>query len=119
MTRFLASRQVLVYIVIFIIAAALTAAVAALLVNISQRQLEAKQYPLKVVEIPEGELDPAVWGENFPHEYDRFVKTQEDYGQTPYGGSTPYDKLERYPILKRLWAGHPFSVDYNEERCLY
>lgn len=119
MTRFLASRQILVYIAIFVIAAALTAAVAALLVNISQRQLEAKQYPLKVVEIPEGELDPAVWGENFPHEYDRFVKTQEDYGQTPYGGSTPYDKLERYPILKRLWAGNPFSVDYNEERGHY
>ena len=45
-----------------------------------------------------------------------FMNTQEDYGRTPYGGSTVYSKLEAYPVLKRLWAGYAFSIDHNEER---
>ncbi len=109
-------KQLPIYIAIFIAAALLTALVAGLLTNISSRKNEAAQYPLKVVEIGQEELDPAVWGKNFPYEYDTFVKTEENYGQTPYGGSDPYDKLERFPALKRLWAGYAFSKDYNEER---
>ncbi|MER3513623.1 MAG: ammonia-forming cytochrome c nitrite reductase subunit c552 [Chloroflexota bacterium] len=100
----------------FIVGAGLMLGIAALLVNIQQRQEEAAQYPLKVVDIAENELDPAVWGRNFPREYDRFVLTANDTISTTYGGSIPYSKLERYPVLKRLWAGYPFSVDYNEER---
>jgi nitrite reductase (cytochrome c-552) len=93
--------------------------VAGLLMNISQHKSESQEYPLKVVEIGEKELDPAVWGQNFPHQYDSFVKTKEDYGETPYGGSTPYSKLERYPDMIRLWAGYAFSKDHNEERGHY
>ncbi|PJF26186.1 MAG: ammonia-forming cytochrome c nitrite reductase subunit c552 [Phototrophicales bacterium] len=86
------------------------------MINISERQQEARQYPLQVVEIAEDEIDPAVWGRNFPFHYDRFMMTQTDYGETPYGGSNPYSKLERYPAMIRLWAGYAFSVDHNEER---
>jgi nitrite reductase (cytochrome c-552) len=60
-----------------------------------------------------------VWGQNFPREYDSFMKTQIDGQETPYGGSLKYDKLAKYPILKRVWAGYAFSVDYNEERGHY
>lgn len=119
MKQFIKSRPVLVYILIFAIGAALTAMVAGLLVNISERQREATQYPLRVVEISEKELDPAVWGQNFPFQYDSFIKTKEDYGETPYGGSTPYSKLERYPAMVRLWAGYAFGVDHDEERGHY
>jgi len=31
----------------------------------------------------------------------------------------PYSRLERNPALRRLYAGYPFSVDYNEERGHY
>ncbi len=113
------SRQMLIYTIIFIVAAALTAVTAGLLINISERKQEANLYPLKVVEIPEGELDPAVWGKNFPSQYDSFSRTQEDYGKTPYGGSTPYSKLEAYPAMVRLWAGYAFSKDHNEDRGHY
>ena len=116
MRRFVFSRQKLIYAMIFVAAAALTAVVAGLLMNISERKREADLYPLRVVEIAEGELDPAVWGKNFPYQYDSFVRTDEDYGETPYGGSIPYSKLERYPAMARLWAGYAFSVDHNEER---
>jgi nitrite reductase (cytochrome c-552) len=87
-----------------------------LLANITRRQVEAEQYPLQVVEIAADELDPAVWGLNFPAHYDRFMLTQNNYGATPYGGSEPYSKLERYSAMIRLWAGYAFSVDHNEER---
>lgn len=92
------------------------AAVFLLYLNIRQRKAETLAYPLKVAEIKDGELDPAVWGKNFPLEYDSFMRTAENYGRTEFGGSEPYSKLERYPALKRLWAGYPFSVEFNEER---
>lgn len=110
------SRQLLIYAIIFVGAVVLTAGVAALLVNINQRQTEAKQSPLKIIEIPEDELDPAVWGQNFPMQYEMFQRTEENYGATPYGGSEPYSKLERAPAMVRLWAGYAFSKDHNEER---
>lgn len=87
-----------------------------LLTNITRQQVEAEQYPLQIVEIGEDELDPAVWGLNFPAHYDRFMMTELNTGQTPYGGSDPYSKLERYPAMVRLWAGYAFSIDHNEER---
>ena len=114
--RFLFTRQFWLYVVVFIVAAGATAGVAALLMNIQTRKMEAVQYPLKVIEVPENELDPAVWGKNFPVQYDSFLKTAEDYGSTTYGGSTVYSKLERYPAMTRLWAGYAFAVDHDEER---
>jgi nitrite reductase (cytochrome c-552) len=110
------SRQALIYVLVFFGAVLLTIGVAALLININQRQNEAAQFPLRVVEIGADELDPAVWGQNFPRQYDRFMMTQQNYGETPYGGSEPYSKLERYPAMVRLWAGYAFSKDHNEER---
>lgn len=112
-------KQLIIYIIIFLIAAGLTAAVAALLLNINQRKQEAIQYPLRLINLPEGELDPAVWGQNFPYQYSSFIRTEENYGETSYGGSEPYSKLERYPAMIRLWAGYAFSKDHNEERGHY
>jgi nitrite reductase (cytochrome c-552) len=113
------SRQILPYLIGIIGVAILTVGVAALLVNITERQNEGRQYPLMLVEIGENEVDPAVWGQNFPAHYDRFMMTQTDYGSTPYGGSVNYSKLERYPAMIRLWAGYAFSVEHNEERGHY
>lgn len=104
------------YIVAFAGAAVVTVAVLALLFNIQARKREAFQYPLNVVEVAADELDPAVWGRNFPMEYDSFVKTEIDYGMTDYGGSTPYSKLEKVPAMRRIWAGYSFAIDHNEER---
>lgn len=97
----------------------LLAALAFLLTNIMTRKAEAVEYPLKVVQIGPNELDPAVWGKNFPREYNSFMKTKDDTNKTPYGGSVPYSKLETFPALKRIWAGYAFGVDYNEERGHY
>ncbi|KAB2863980.1 MAG: ammonia-forming cytochrome c nitrite reductase subunit c552 [Anaerolineae bacterium] len=101
------------------VAVGLTLIVAALLTNIIQRKAEETEYPLQVVEIGEDEIDPAVWGKNFPDHYDRFIMTRNDGNSTPYGGSEVYSKLERYPAMVRLWAGYAFSKDHNEERGHY
>jgi nitrite reductase (cytochrome c-552) len=119
MRRLAISRQALAYLLVFVIAVVLTIGVVALLMNIAERQREADQYPLRVVDIPAGEIDPEIWGQNFPLHYDRFMMTRLDYGETPYGGSVPYDKLERYPVMVRLWAGYAFSVDHNMARGHY
>ena len=95
----------LLYAVAFAGAGMVTVAVLALLFNIQKRKAEAYQYPLNVVEVAADELDPAVWGRNFPLEYDTFVKTEQDYGMTEFGGSTPYSKLEKVPAMRRIWAG--------------
>jgi nitrite reductase (cytochrome c-552) len=97
----------------------LMAGIAALLINIQQRKQEASEFPLRIFAIAADEIDPAVWGQNFPRHYDSFMRTQDDTLVTPYGGSVPYSKLERYPAQVRLWAGYAFSKDHNEERGHY
>lgn len=71
------SKSILWLVIAFIIGALVMAGVGALLVNIQGRKSEAAQYPLRIVQISNTELDPAVWGKNFPREYDSFVKTKE------------------------------------------
>ena len=110
------SGRMWMYIAAFLLAALAVVAIAWLLNNIQGKKDEAAQYPLQVVDIPDGTVDPAVWGQNFPVQYDSFKRTEENYGPTPYGGSEPYSKLEKYPALKRLWNGYAFAVDHNEER---
>ena len=111
-----AKNRLWLYIGLFIVAAVATVVVVAVLMNIQGKKDEATQYPLKVVEIAADELDPAVWGLNFPVQYDSFKKTAENYGPTTYGGSEPYSKLERTPAMTRIWAGYAFSKDHNEDR---
>jgi nitrite reductase (cytochrome c-552) len=112
-------RNKILVIVAFILGAVIMAGVGYLLTNIQGRKIEATQYPLKVVEISDTELDPAVWGKNFPREYASFMKTKDDTISTPFGGSVPLDKLAKDTKLVRIWSAMPFSVDFKEERGHY
>ena len=100
------------------------------LIDISEKKLEQKNPFFKVVEIGQLEDDPAVWGKNFPHQYETYLKTV-DQVRTKHGGSeamprTPskadprsivaQSKLEEDPRLKLMWAGYAFSHDFREER---
>ena len=101
-----------------------------LLVNIMEKKTESKHTFFRVVEIGEMEDDPAVWGKNFPHQYDMYKRTV-DQQRTRYGGSeavprTPdkadprsvvsQSRIEEDPQLKRMWLGYAFSHDFREER---
>lgn len=116
-------------------AVALGAAVAAigliaLLVNIFERKQEARTPFYRVVELTDETEDPAIWGKNFPLQYDGYRRTV-DQVRTRYGGSeavprTPtsadprsvvaQSRLEEDPRLKTIWAGYAFSKDFREER---
>lgn len=90
--------------------------IAALLVNIATRRAEGQDPIVRVVDIRDGETDPAVWGQNYPRQYSRFMMTEDDTVRTAYGGSMQFDKLEAYPAMRGLWAGYAFSEDFREER---
>ncbi len=100
----------------FVLGVGIMWGIGSLLINIQERKAEAKIPFQKLVEINQDELDPAVWGKNFPHQYDSFIKTQDDSQGTPFGGSVLYSKLDKTPALIRLWAGYAFSKDHNEDR---
>jgi nitrite reductase (cytochrome c-552) len=112
------------------IAAAVAVAAVALLVNIFERRQEGRNPFYRVVELDDTIQDPAIWGKNFPHQYDGYLRTV-DQVRTRYGGSealprTPsaadprsvvaQSRLEEDPRLKTMWAGYAFARDYREER---
>ncbi|HMU93152.1 MAG TPA: ammonia-forming cytochrome c nitrite reductase subunit c552 [Anaerolineales bacterium] len=69
-----------------------------------------------LVEIAAMEPDSAKWGVNFPNQYDSFMKTQTNNIDTTYAGSSQFSWLERDPRQVILFAGYPFSKDYNDDR---
>ncbi len=111
--------------------AAVVAIVAlAVLINIFERKQEARLPFFRVVAVTDTTEDPAVWGQNFPQQYDHYLKTT-DQVRTRFGGSealprTPTEadprsivaqsKIEEDTRLKTMWAGYAFSRDFREER---
>ena len=112
------------------LAAVATVAIAGLLINIFEHKQEAKTPFFQVVDLNDDIEDPAIWGKNFPMQYDLYLRTV-DQKRTKYGGSealphSPTEgdpreivtasKLEADPRLKEMWAGYAFSKDYREKR---
>jgi nitrite reductase (cytochrome c-552) len=100
-----------------LVAAMATIAVSALLITIAERRWEARFPFVRVVDVDEQTIDPAVWGANWPHQYDTYRRTV-DYERTRYGGSdaVPRQKLDADPWLRTMWAGYAFALDYRESR---
>lgn len=115
---------------IAVVAALLTFGIVALLTNIFERKREAQNPFFRVVDLNDETEDPAVWGKNFPMQYDGYQRTV-DMKRTRFGGSeaeprTPTEadprsivsesRIEADPRLKTMWAGYAFAVDFREER---
>lgn len=115
---------------IVILAAIAVFALTALLINIFERKQEARNPFYRVVALNDTIADPAVWGKDFPMQYDLYLRTVDEQ-RTKYGGSealphspTQADprsavarsKLQEDPRLKVMWAGYAFSIDYRERR---
>jgi nitrite reductase (cytochrome c-552) len=69
-----------------------------------------------LVEVKAMEPDSSIWGKNFPNQYDTLMKTATNNIDTTYGGSSQFSWLERDPRQVILFAGYPFSKDYNDDR---
>lgn len=108
-------RKFIPYIFVIAISVVATWFAATLLVNIQERKLEAKWQQVKVVELDEETIDPAIWGKNYPREYDSYKRTV-DTERTNYGGSEAISKIDADPAWKRFFSGYAFGVDYREER---
>ncbi|HSN14503.1 MAG TPA: ammonia-forming cytochrome c nitrite reductase subunit c552 [Anaeromyxobacteraceae bacterium] len=75
--------------------------------------------------------DPAIWGAEYPLEYETYLKTV-DMVSTRHGGSEPspwtptraedprvtvtHSKIDADPRLKDIWAGYAFATEFREER---
>ncbi|HEU4699202.1 MAG TPA: ammonia-forming cytochrome c nitrite reductase subunit c552 [Gemmatimonadales bacterium] len=113
------------------VAAALVAiGVTWLLTTIFEHRQEARNPFYRVVALTDTTTDPAVWGKNFPLQYDDYRKTV-DMVYTRYGGSeamphtptatdprqlTAESRLAEDPRLVDMWKGYAFSKDFREER---
>src|SRR6266498_4604602 len=69
-----------------------------------------------LVEIKAMEPDSSKWGVNFPNQWNSFQKTATNNIDTTYGGSSQFSWLTRDPRQVTLFAGYPFSKDYNDDR---
>ncbi len=127
-STFLTKRRKLY--ILAIVAAVVAIGSTALLINILEHKQEAKKPFQLVTELNDDIDDPAIWGKNFPLQYDGYARTV-DQVRTRFGGSealqrTPtkadprsivaQSRLEEDPRLKTIWAGYAFSVDFREER---
>ena len=72
-----------------------------LLVNIFEHKQEARNPFFRVVELTDDTEDPAVWGKNFPLQYDAYRRTV-DMQRTRYGGS---EAVPRTPTAGRPALG--------------
>ena len=100
---------------LLVFSAVATFAVLLLYQNIVTRKAEATQHVFRVVDVDDNTVDPELWGKNYPRQYDSYKRTV-DIVRTKHGGSEAFQKLDEFPVWRRIFAGYPFAVDYREER---
>ncbi|MBL9204328.1 MAG: ammonia-forming cytochrome c nitrite reductase subunit c552, partial [Opitutaceae bacterium] len=83
--------------------------------NIVARKAEATKDVFRVVEVSDRTEDPALWGKNYPRQYDSYRRTV-DTERTNHGGSEAFQHLDEDPAWRRIFAGYGFALDYREER---
>ena len=128
--NFYRARPLTVFSILVILAAGVAVIGMFVLVSIFEHKQEARNPFFRVVELNDQIDDPAVWGKDFPMQYDGYRRTS-DQVRTRYGGSealprTPthadprsvvaQSRLEEDPRLKTMWAGYAFAKDFREER---
>ena len=104
---------------IFLITVVVVFVLGMLATTITERRVETEYIYEPRVQISEWEPRNEVWGENFPKEYDSYMKTQQTDFHSKYNGSALIDMLEEDPRMVVLWAGYGFSKDYNQGRGHY
>src|SRR4029079_5996595 len=113
-------RGKLAFALLVVLVAGATAGVTALLFNIRDRKVEARSPYVVLKPVTEDDTDPAVWGINWPKQYDSYKRTALTTS-TRFGGhggseAMPAEKIDRDPWLKRMFLGYAFSIDYRDRR---
>lgn len=84
--------------------------------SIMERRAEAVYAYKPVVKMSQMEPRSAIWGENFPSEYQSWQQTSDTSFRSLFNGNAPIDMLKEDPRLVVLWAGYAFSKDYSQSR---
>lgn len=113
-----------------LISAGLSAFAAYMLIDVFTKKFEAQRPYEPLVNLSDEIDDPAVWGVNFPLQYESYRKTV-DQVRTKHGGSeavprvptgddprsrVAQSRLTEDPRLVTMWSGYAFSIDFREER---
>lgn len=104
---------------IVIVTAAIVAGLGMLSVSVMERRWESQRPQMVVKPIADFEPNNAVWGQNWPREYETYKKTEIDDTKTLFGGAYPRDYLDADPYQVVLFAGYGFSKDYKQARGHY
>ena len=105
--------------VIFLATIAIVFLLGMLASSIIERRAEAIFAYAPPTTFSEFEPRNSKWGEFFPREYNSYLKTSDTSFRSKYNGSAMIDMLEESPRMVVLWAGYPFSKDYNQGRGHY
>lgn len=77
----------------------------------------------KTVDIPDGEIDPTIWGKAYPEQYELWKKTAEPvttrrskYKTGMDSSMITVDKLSQFPYMALLFNGWGFGIEYNLPR---
>jgi nitrite reductase (cytochrome c-552) len=108
-------RKAWTYGIAIVVTAAMTFGITMLLMNIAERKEEGRRTHFELAELDEDDVDPTIWGRNFPRQFDGYRRTV-DTERTKYGGSEAFSRLDQNPRLRRIFAGYAFEIDYREER---
>ena len=121
-------KSKLLYIVTFLVAVILGAAMFALFTDIGEKKSQERYYPLMLNKVSDLEPDFEKWGKNFPTQLGDYKKMEHESKEnpngsklieTPFGGSLPYSKIIRWPAATVFWNGYVFGVDYSKPRTHY
>ncbi len=85
--------------------------------SITQRRAEiASVMNNKKIEITGIESRNEIFAENYPRQYESWIKTADTTFQSEFNGSSVVDVLAERPEMVVLWAGYAFSKDYGTPR---
>lgn len=112
-------KKAFFYWIVFIIVVILVFIAGLLAASVIEHRKESQTRITFSQEIAELEPDNEKWGKNFPFEYEAYLQTKDTSFKSKHGGSSMIHYLEEFPNLIILWAGYPFSKDYNQGRGHY
>lgn len=87
--------------------------------SVMERRWEAQRPQIAVRPLDEWEPNNAVWGMNYPLEYESYMRTKITETRTMFGGADPRDYLEIDPFQVVLFAGYGFAKEYLQARGHY
>ncbi|MGE5479615.1 MAG: ammonia-forming cytochrome c nitrite reductase subunit c552 [Chloroflexota bacterium] len=102
--------------VLFLVIAVLVFIAGIFAASIMERRQESSARLTPVTNLKEWEPRNEVWGQNYPQEYESYLEMLDTTFRSKYGGSATIHYLDQTPELVILWAGYPFSEEYNQAR---